>query len=82
VLVLGELFDTMPDSALRRSLDLLQQAQTTVIYFSSRTHDLGFDRFLYLGYEQQRVFDSYAEFCSMLGSANFDSRGGAPAPAT
>ena len=82
VLVLGELFDTIPDAALRRSLDLLQQARTTVIYFSSRTHDLGFDNYLYLGYDEQVVFDSYTEFCSMLGTANFDSQGGATAPAT
>jgi putative ABC transport system ATP-binding protein len=82
VLVLGELYDTMPDSALRRSLDLLQQAQTTVIYFSSRAHDLGFDKYLYLGYEEQPVFDAYADFCTKLGTANFDYAGGAPAQAT
>ena len=82
VLVLSELFDTLPDMALRRSLDLLQQAKTTVVYFSSRTHDLGFDRYLYLGYDDQVVFDSYNEFCAMLGTANFDSQAGAPVPAS
>ena len=82
VLILGELFDTMPDVALRRSLDLLSAADTTVIYFSSRTHDLGFDKYLYLGHQQQVVFDSYDEFCSMLGAADFDSEHGAPVPAT
>lgn len=81
VLVLGELFDTMPDSCLRRSLDLLKQSQTTVIFFSSRAHSLGFDKYLYLGYEDQRVLDSYDDFCKLLGKADFDRAAGVPEPA-
>lgn len=68
VLVLGQLFDTMGDTALQRSLDVLQQqSDTTVIYFSSRPRDIGFDSFLFLGYDRQQVYGSYEELCRKTG---------------
>lgn len=64
VLVLGQLFDTMTDVNLSRSLDALQQArETTVIYFSSRPRELGFSAYLHLGYQGQRMFESFEELC-------------------
>ncbi len=67
VLVLGQLFDTMSDELLERSMDLLQnESQTTIIYFSSRPRDLGFDAYLYLGYNDQPMFNSYNELCDVM----------------
>lgn len=66
VLVLGELFDAMTSALLERSMDLLQrEAQTTIIYFSSRPRDLGFDTYLYLGNEEQPMFHSFEELCAV-----------------
>ena len=64
VLVLGLLFDTMPDDFLERSMDALQESgQTTIIYFSGRLRNLGFDTYLYLGYSDQHLFATYDELC-------------------
>lgn len=63
VLVLGELYDTLPDECLIRSLELLkQESDTTLIYFSNRPpgKDLNFDLFLHLGHDAQQVYTSYA----------------------
>ncbi len=73
VLVLGQLFDTMSDLTLRRSLDALQaESDTTVIYFSSRPRNIGFDSFLYLGYNDQETFTSFDELCSKTGGQPCD----------
>lgn len=73
VLVLGQLFDTMSDPTLRRSLDALQaESDTTVIYFSSRPRDVGFDSFLYLGYQDQEMFDTFDELCRKTGGEPCD----------
>jgi ABC-type bacteriocin/lantibiotic exporter with double-glycine peptidase domain len=73
VLVLGQLFDTMGDAPLRRSLDALQAASnTTVIYFSSRPRNIGFDSFLYLGYDHQFVFETFEELCRKTGGEPCD----------
>jgi hypothetical protein len=49
----------MEDDCLRRSLDVLQQESlTTILYFSSRPRELGFDHYLYLGHREQPLFDS------------------------
>ena len=67
VLVLTELFDTMNDETLRRSLDRLQQnGDTTVLYFSGRNRKIGFTHFLFLGIREQALFRSFealAERC-------------------
>lgn len=60
VLVLNQLFDGMPDAVLKRSLDMLQRnSTTTVIYFSGRRRELGFDSYLYLGLREQRLYDTF-----------------------
>lgn len=80
VLVLGQLFDTMRDDNLQRSLDALQaHSTTTIIYFSGRPRDLGFDLFLHLGYEKQSLFKSIGELCAETDSAPCSS-GADPAP--
>ncbi len=60
VLVLNHLFDTMPEQVLRRALDMLQtKCGCTVIYFTDRYRDLGFDAYLYLGSKRQPLHDSF-----------------------
>ncbi len=60
VLLLGELYDTVPGANLHAALDMIQQeSDTTVLYFTTRTRDLGFNGFLYLGHEEQRLFDNF-----------------------
>jgi putative ABC transport system ATP-binding protein len=64
ILVLSRLFDLLDEENLARAItELREQAFSTVIYFSSRRIDLGFDRFLYLEANQQRYFDSFEDFC-------------------
>ncbi len=68
VLVLGQLFDTMPDKPLTASLDVIQaESPTTILYFSSRPRDLEFDSYLYLGYQEQRFFDTFDALCEATG---------------
>jgi putative ABC transport system ATP-binding protein len=68
VLVLGQLYDTMTGTQLRNSLDVLQsESETTVIYFSSRPREVGFDFYLHLGYDEQRLFDSFDAMCESTG---------------
>jgi len=69
VLVLNQLFDTMPDVVLKRSLDRLQEdGKTTVIYFSGRNRNIGFTHYLYLGQREQVLFRTFAELCERCDS--------------
>lgn len=62
VLVLTELFDTLSDVVLRRSLDRLQaESDTTIIYFTGRNHPLGFTHYLFLGQQEQAMYRSFEE---------------------
>ncbi|NJO14156.1 MAG: ABC transporter ATP-binding protein [Rhizobiales bacterium] len=65
ILVLSRLFDLLDPEPIERAIaELRAQAYTTVIYFSNRRLDLGFDRFLYLEARQQRSFSSFEEFAA------------------
>ncbi|MDT8280557.1 MAG: hypothetical protein RQ806_08430 [Erythrobacter sp.] len=65
ILVLSRLFDLLDPQPLQRAItELREQAYSTVIYFSNRQIDLGFDRFLYLEAHQQRYFDNFNDFCA------------------
>ncbi|QDH34119.1 ABC transporter transmembrane domain-containing protein [Porphyrobacter sp. YT40] len=67
ILVLSRLFDLIDPEPIARAVNELRaQAYTTVIYFSNRRIDLGFDRFLYLEAHQQRFFGSFEEFCAAM----------------
>ncbi len=64
ILVLSKLFDLLDEDNLAAAVnELREQSFSTVIYFSNRRIDLGFDRFLYLEAKQQRYFDSFEDFC-------------------
>lgn len=67
ILVLSRLFDLLDPEPIERAVaELRSSAYTTVIYFSNRRIDLGFDRFLYLEAHQQRVFASFEEFSAAV----------------
>lgn len=67
ILVLSRLFDLLdPEPIARAVAELRAQAYSTVIYFSNRRIDLGFDRFLYLEAERQRAFDSFEDFSAAM----------------
>ncbi len=67
ILVLSRLFDLLDPEPIERAVtELRAQAYTTVIYFSNRRIDLGFDRFLYLEPQRQRYFDTFEEFSAAM----------------
>lgn len=67
VLVLSRLFDLLDEDSLAAAVnELREQAYSTVIYFSNRRIDLGFDKFLYLEAQQQRFFDNFDDFCRVV----------------
>jgi putative ABC transport system ATP-binding protein len=67
ILVLSRLFDLLDPEPLQRAIAALrEQAYSTVIYFSNRRIDLGFDRFLYLEAHQQRYFDNFDDFNAVV----------------
>ncbi len=81
VLVLSQLFDTMTGEQLTASLNMLQsEANTTVIYFTSRPRNARFDSYLYLGYELQCEFETYARLCAETGHAACDPPDADPVP--
>ncbi|MGB0514835.1 MAG: hypothetical protein ACPGJE_08355, partial [Wenzhouxiangellaceae bacterium] len=82
VLILNQIFDVMPEARLRASLDLLQQeSETTVIYFSSRHGDLGFDSFLCLRRQEQSLMESYEALIEATDSC-FDTDADGPGKVT
>ncbi|MBU7578963.1 MAG: ABC transporter ATP-binding protein/permease [Porphyrobacter sp.] len=65
ILVLSRLFDLLdPEPIAAAVAELRAQAYSTVIYFSNRRIDLGFDRFLYLEADRQRTFTNFDEFAA------------------
>ncbi len=69
ILVLSKLFDLLSEDNLAAAVnELREQSFSTVIYFSNRRIDLGFDRFLFLEAKQQRYFDSFDDFCLAVNS--------------
>lgn len=77
ILVLSRLFDLLEEDNLARAIERLrQQAYSTVIYFSSRRIDLGFDRFLYLDAHEQTYFDNFDDFCLAVNGKPSRALGG------
>ncbi len=62
VLILSELYDTISDLHLKRSLDWLQKrSETTILYFSGRNRNIGFTHYLFLGQREQKLLGSFDE---------------------
>jgi len=69
ILVLSKLFDLLDEDNLAAAVnELRDQAYSTVIYFSNRRIDLGFDSFLHLEAHQQRFFENFDDFCLAANS--------------
>ncbi len=69
ILVLSRLFDLIDEDCLAAAIsELREQAYSTVIGFTNRRIDLGFDCYLYLEAHQQRYFDTFEEFCIAANS--------------
>lgn len=67
ILVLSRLFDLLDPEPLQRAInELRSQAYSTVICFSNRRIDLGFDRYLFLDAKEQRYFDNFDDFCAAV----------------
>ena len=63
LLILNQLMDLIPQDAMAGAIaELHDTDDTTVIYFSNRRHDLGFDLFLRLRHEEQTVTDNFDAF--------------------
>jgi putative ABC transport system ATP-binding protein len=63
VLILNQLFDTLPDSVLTAAVDHVQaDGRSTVVFFSDREYDLGFGSYLYLEHDRQRLFSDFESF--------------------
>ncbi|MDH3977681.1 MAG: ABC transporter ATP-binding protein/permease, partial [Gammaproteobacteria bacterium] len=70
VLVLSQLLDVIPEEDLRRSLDALQaNCECTVVYFTARHRDMGFDNFLFLGTAEQKLYTSFEALGAAAGLA-------------
>lgn len=63
VLILSRLFDLLDERHLAAAIaEIRKNKHTTVIYFSSRRIDLGFETFLYMEPKQQRYFERFDAF--------------------
>ena len=63
ILVLTQIFDMVPDRLMRQALNAFASAcRPTVIYFTNRSSNIGFEKFLYLGLETQAALESFDEF--------------------
>lgn len=60
-LILGEIYDLIPEERMAAVLAALP-AETMVIYFSNRATPLGLNRFLWLDYHVQKLFDRFEDF--------------------
>jgi putative ABC transport system ATP-binding protein len=77
VLVLSRLFDLLEEEHLAGAInELREQSYSTVIYFTARRADLGFDQFLFLEAKQQRFFDGFDEYCEAINSKPAARTGG------
>ena len=65
ILVLNQLFDLLDEAHLADAIaELRDKSDTTVIYFSNRRIDLGFDAFLYMQNTEQTYFETFEDFCT------------------
>jgi len=68
VLVIGQLFDSIPDDVMQRSFEAFQEdRETTIIYFSDRPRAFNFDYYLYMGNASQTLYSSFEEMCDAAG---------------
>jgi len=67
VLVLNQLFDLIEENYLERAItELRDKSDTTVIYFSNRQVDIGFDTYINFEAEAQTFFKDHDSFCQSV----------------
>ncbi|MEO1149456.1 MAG: ABC transporter ATP-binding protein [Pseudomonadota bacterium] len=67
ILILNQLYDQVPETCLAGVLNWLrEQSDVSLIYFTNREHDLGFDQFLYAENHVQTMTSDFGVFRSML----------------
>ena len=66
VLILNQLFDLLPASRIQTILAHLRRhaPDMTVIAFTNREEDLGFDGYFFLELERQRLFETFDDFAA------------------
>lgn len=69
ILVLSALYDMVPVAHIRAALDSLRGKPVTILYFSSRPHDLDLDGWLWLGRTEQRLTNDRATFDMLRADA-------------
>lgn len=63
ILILNQLFDLIEEEYLAAAIaELRDQSETTVVYFSNRQVDLGFDTFVYFETQEQTFFQTHEDF--------------------
>ncbi len=81
LLILNQLYDTVPETALRGALDFLsRRAQTTVMYFSNRSRNPCFSSFLFLDHERQLFVRDFEGLQAIARGEDSDRSIDAPAP--
>lgn len=69
ILVLSGLFDMLPAHELRPALRMLDDFATTIICFTSRSENLAFDHWLWLGHDKQLLTRDALEFQAVRTAA-------------
>lgn len=81
LLILNQLYDTVPEGALRGALDFLsRRAQTTVIYFSNRSRNPCFSNFLFLDHQRQVFMRDFDGLQAIARGETVERAVDAPAP--
>ncbi|MEO1137008.1 MAG: ABC transporter ATP-binding protein [Pseudomonadota bacterium] len=71
VLVLNQLYDLVAEDCLARAIAHLQADKSnTVLYFTRRRRNLGFDTFLYAEPERQFIFENFENFAKVAYGEN------------
>ncbi|MEL6361154.1 MAG: ABC transporter ATP-binding protein [Pseudomonadota bacterium] len=66
VLILNQLLDVVPDRCFSQILEVLKSdPDLTLICFSNRERDLGFEKFLYLDNDRQVLVDGFGDFVEL-----------------
>lgn len=84
ILVINQLFDLLYEENLANAIAALRAtSETTVVYFSNRRIDLGFDKFLHMENDKQTYYETFDEFCLAAHGhpANISSNGRLLTPA-
>lgn len=70
VLVLNQLFDMIDEHSFASALEAFKQMpDVTLIYFSNRRCNPGFEQFLYFDFDRQTGFDDFDDFSAMAFGA-------------